>query len=102
MSTILNAYNSHLDAPASSRPGACPMFLRRLSDLPLLLLAGLLLLPVLAVLGSWLSWNPTSAQILREMAATVLPDYALTSVVLCVSVGLGAALVGTSAAATVT
>ena len=37
------------------------MNLRRLRDLPLLLLAGLLLLPVLAVLGSWLSWKPTRA-----------------------------------------
>ena len=42
------------------------MNLRRLRDLPLLLLAGLLLLPVLAVLGSWLSWNAASGQILRR------------------------------------
>jgi iron(III) transport system permease protein len=78
------------------------MNLRRLRDLPLLLLAGVLLLPVLAVLGSWLSWNAASSQILREMGATVLPDYALTSLILCFAVGLGAAAVGTAAAAAVT
>ena len=76
--------------------------MRRLKDLPLLLVAGLLLLPVLALLGSWTSWNAASGQILREMAATVLPDYALTSLVLCVAVGFGAALVGTASAAAVT
>ena len=84
------------------RPGARPSFLRRWKDLPLLLVAGLLLLPVLAVFGSWLDWNAASGQILREMAATVLPDYVLTSLLLCVSVGLGAAVVGTAAAAAVT
>jgi iron(III) transport system permease protein len=84
------------------RPGARPWSLRRWKDLPLLLVAGLLLLPVLAVLGSWLGSNAASGQILREMAATVLPDYALTSLLLCVAVGIGAAVVGTTAAATVT
>ena len=78
------------------------MNLRRLADLPLLLVAGLLVLPVLAVFASWLSWNATSGQILREMGATVLPDYALTSLILCVAVGLGAAAVGTATAAAVT
>ncbi|WP_332826589.1 ABC transporter permease [Ramlibacter sp.] len=78
------------------------MSLRPLKDLPLLLIAGVLLLPVLAVLGSWFSWNAASGQILREMGATVLPDYALTSLVLCLAVGLGAALVGTAGAAAVT
>ena len=78
------------------------MNLRRLRDLPLLLLAGLLLLPVLAVLGSWLSWNAASGQILGEMSATVLPGYAITSVLLCLAVGLGAAVVGTAGAGAVT
>ena len=86
----------------SPRPGAPSLSWRRLKDLPLLLVAGLLLLPVLAVLGSWLSWNAASGQILGEMAATVLPDYALTSLLLCLSVAIGAALVGTAAAAAVT
>src|SRR4051812_2150684 len=78
------------------------MMLRRLGDLPLLLVAGVLLLPVLAVFGSWLSWNPASGQILREMGATVLPDYALTSLGLCMAVAIGTAAVGTAGAAAVT
>src|SRR5687768_11389703 len=78
------------------------MSLRRLKDLPLLLLAGVLLLPVLAVLASWFSWDAATAQILGEMAATVLPDYALTSLLLCLAVALGVAVVGTAAAAAVT
>lgn len=77
-------------------------FLRRLKDLPLLLLAGLLMLPILAVLGSWFAWNAASGQILGEMASTVLPDYALTSLLLCVAVAIGAAVVGTASAAAVT
>ena len=84
------------------RPGARLIALRRWQDLPLLLVAGLLLLPVLAVLGSWFSWNAGSAQILREMAGTVLPDYVRTSLVLCAAVAVGAALVGTACAAAVT
>ncbi|MFM8609768.1 MAG: ABC transporter permease [Burkholderiaceae bacterium] len=70
--------------------------------IPLLLLAAGLVLPVLAVLGSWLQWNAGSAQILGEMAQTVLPEYALTSLILCVVVALGVALVGGAAAAAVT
>jgi iron(III) transport system permease protein len=75
---------------------------RRLQDLPLLLLAALLVLPVAAVLGSWLQWDAQSSQILREMAGTVLPRYAGTSLLLCLGVGLGAAVVGTTTAAAVT
>ncbi|MBA2674913.1 MAG: iron ABC transporter permease, partial [Ramlibacter sp.] len=75
---------------------------RRLHDLPLLLLGALLLLPVAAVLGSWLQWNAQSAQILREMASTVLPGYVATSLGLCLMVGIGTALVGTGAAVAVT
>jgi iron(III) transport system permease protein len=40
-------------------------------------------LPVLAVLASWLQWDAASAQILGEMARTVLPDYAWTTLRLC-------------------
>lgn len=68
----------------------------------LVLLAAVLTLPVLAVLGSWLQWNVVSGQILGEMARTVLPDYALTTLVLCVAVALGVVVVGTAAAAAVT
>ena len=78
------------------------MPLRRLSQTALLLLAGLLCLPVLVVLGSWLQWNATSAQILGEMAATVLPDYLVTTVVLCLLVAVGVVVVGTASAVAVT
>jgi iron(III) transport system permease protein len=73
----------------------------RFLQLPLLLIAGLVLLPILAVLGAVLQWNPVSAQILQEMVATVLPRYAFTSIALCVLVGLGVGLVGTATAAAV-
>lgn len=101
MHTILIHLTNH-KRPRRTSGYAGAMILRRLRELPLLLLAGLLLLPVLAVLGSWLSWNATSGQILREMGATVLPDYALTSLLLCIAVAVGAAAVGTAAAAAVT
>jgi len=78
------------------------MIARRLQDLFLLLLAFLLVLPVLAVFASWVQWDGRSSQILREMAATVLPGYAWTSLGLCVVVGIGVALVGGTAAAAVT
>jgi iron(III) transport system permease protein len=75
--------------------------LQSLLQLPLLLIAALVLLPILAVLGAVLQWNPVSAQILQEMAATVLPRYAFTSVALCVLVGVGVGLVGTATATAV-
>ncbi len=66
------------------------------------LLALLLVLPVLAVLGSWLQWGGDSAQILQEMARTVLPDYALTSLGLCLMVAVGVTTLGLCTAALVT
>jgi len=68
----------------------------------LCLLALVLLLPILAVLASVLQWNGESAQILREMSSTVLPDYALTSLLLCIAVAVGVAVVGVATAAAVT
>ena len=78
------------------------MRLRRLPDFLLILLALVLVLPVGAVLGSWLQWNAASSQILAEMATTVLPGYAWTSLGLCGVVALGVAVVGTATAAAVT
>lgn len=78
---------------------------RRLLSFALLLLTAVLLLPVLAVLASWLPWGDAGDQvnqILWEMARTVLPDYALTTLWLCLLVGFGVVVVGLSAAATVT
>ena len=61
-----------------------------------------LMLPILAVLASVLQWNSESAQILLEMSRTVLPDYAVTSLILCVLVAMGVAVVGMATAAAVT
>ena len=74
-------------------------------SIPLVLFAGFLVLPVLAVLASWLplgGGSDPAGAILREMAATVLPGYVWTTLWLGLLVALGAALVGTGAAATVT
>jgi iron(III) transport system permease protein len=70
--------------------------------LVLLAFAFVLLLPILAVLASVLQWNAESTQILREMSSTVLPDYAITSLMLCVLVAIGVAVVGVTSAAAVT
>ena len=70
--------------------------MRRLSFYPLaLLLVGVLMLPVLSVGLSWVQFDGAASSILREMAQTVLPDYILTSLWLCLSVALGVGLVGT-------
>ena len=70
-----------------------------------LLLALLLMLPVLSVFAAWLPWgdsSPQSGQILLEMSRTVLPDYALTTLWLCLLVAAGVSLIGLSAAVAVT
>jgi iron(III) transport system permease protein len=73
-----------------------------LTRLVFLLLALVLALPVLAVLASWLQWNPQTLGLLREMASTVLPDYAWTSALLCLLVALGVSVLGLGTAAAVT
>ena len=76
-----------------------------LRSIPLILFAGFLSLPVLAVLASWLPVGPGDAQagsILREMASTVLPGYVWTTLWLSLLVAVGAAIVGTGTAAMVT
>ncbi|HOZ63773.1 MAG TPA: iron ABC transporter permease [Burkholderiaceae bacterium] len=79
---------------------------RRLRHFFLLLLTLALMLPVLAVLASW--WPSSgdaadqSRQILSEMSRTVLPDYAWTTLRLCLMVGLGVMMVGLACAAAVT
>ena len=77
-----------------------PLF--RPSRVILLFLVALLMLPVLAVLASWLQWNAQSAQILSEMAQTVLPGYVGESLKLCLLVAVGVGVVGTSMAVAVT
>ena len=63
---------------------------------------GVLALPVLTVLASWGQWTAASQAILSEMAGTVLPDYAWTSLGLCFWVTLGVVTMGTVSAALVT
>jgi iron(III) transport system permease protein len=55
----------------------------------LLLLVFLLTLPVVAVLLSWLQFDGEAASILQQMLQTVLPDYVLTSLLLCLFVAFG-------------
>ena len=76
--------------------------MRRLHDLLILTLGLLLLVPVGGVLASWLQWDSQSASVLLEMASTVLPGYAASSLILCLVVAAGVALVGVSTAAAVT
>jgi iron(III) transport system permease protein len=68
----------------------------------LLLLVGLLTLPVVAVLLSWLQFDGEAASILSQMLQTVLPDYVWTSLLLCLFVALGVAAVGMATASAVT
>jgi iron(III) transport system permease protein len=56
----------------------------------------------LALAAAVLQWNAQSAALLREMADSVLGDYATTTLVLSVVVSLGVAVVGTACACAVT
>jgi iron(III) transport system permease protein len=81
------------------------MRLLRLRQFLFLLLTAVFMLPVLAVMASWLSMGEadgTARQILQEMAQTVLPDYLGTTLLLSALVGVGVVLVGLSCAAAVT
>ena len=74
----------------------------RIRSVVFIFTALLISLPILALIGSWLEWNAASAQILSELAQTVLPDYLLTSVLLCAGVAIGVTVLGLSTAAAVT
>jgi iron(III) transport system permease protein len=76
--------------------------LRWLFPLLLVALALMLTVPVLALAGSWLAWDAAAQDVLVQMAQTVLPEYAWTTVVLCVAVALGVASVGLVSATAVT
>ncbi len=75
---------------------------RWLAQLLLILLAGVLVLPVLALAASWFGFDAAARDVLTQMAQTVLPEYALTSLLLCVSVAIGVAVVGVLTASAVT
>ncbi len=68
----------------------------------LVLLAAVLVLPLLALAAAWLQWDAQAAEVWQQMWQTVLPDYMATSVLLCVAVGAGVALVGMGTACAVT
>lgn len=74
----------------------------RAQDLLLLVLGLVVVIPVGGVLAAWFQWDARSADILRQMAATVLAGYAVTSLLLCAVVAVGVALVGTCCAVAVT
>ncbi len=76
--------------------------MQRLLHIPLLLIALLVALPVLAVMAAVLQWNTASSDILAQMASTVLPQYAITSIALCAAVAGGTALIGMGTACAVT
>jgi iron(III) transport system permease protein len=63
---------------------------------------GLLALPVVGILLSWLNFDAAAAEVLAHQWHTVLPDYALQSMGLVIGVAAGTALVGVGAAAAVT
>ncbi|MEY3061210.1 MAG: putative 2-aminoethylphosphonate transport system permease protein PhnU [Pseudomonadota bacterium] len=74
----------------------------RIRSVVFIFTALLISLPILALIGSWLEWNAVSAQVLNELAQTVLPDYLLTSLLLCAGVAVGVTVLGLSTAAAVT
>ena len=78
------------------------MFRRFLFPAMLLLLMAVLTLPVLTVILSWAGQDGQSWPILREMLKTVLPEYGLTSLLLCIAVALGVTVVGAATASAVT
>ncbi len=65
-------------------------------------IAAVLALPLLGLLAYAVRLDVEAVQVLREMMATVLWDYTLTSALLCLGVGVCTALLGTATACAVT
>ena len=61
----------------------------------------LLAVPVLGVLASWVGLDAASLLVLRHQFDTVLPEYALNSLLLALTVAIGVALLGGATAALV-
>ncbi len=100
-------YNSHLRAERLfTRLLTTGCTSKNMIRWPFLLLLGalavVLTLPVVALGLSWLQWNDEVAQVLGEMRRTVLPQYALTSLWLCLAVAVGVTVVGLGTACAVT
>ncbi|MFZ9183755.1 MAG: hypothetical protein ACO214_10795, partial [Hylemonella sp.] len=64
----------------------------------LVLLTALLAWPSLSIWGAWLGVDAQQANLIGHMASTVLPDYAWTSLWLCLGVGVLVALLGSATA----
>jgi iron(III) transport system permease protein len=79
-----------------------PSLLRFMPAALLFLAVGLLMLPVMAVVLSWLQFDGEARSILLQMLQTVLPDYIGTSLLLCACVALGVGTVGMATASAVT
>ncbi|MDW5443585.1 iron ABC transporter permease [Polaromonas sp. SM01] len=77
------------------------MLRRFIPSVLLFLLMAVLTLPVLAVFLSWFEVDPQAMPILQQMLQTVLPEYAFTSLLLCLSVALGVAVLGMATASAV-
>lgn len=67
----------------------------------MLLVAGVVALPILAIVAAVVQWDVVSAQLLREMADTVLPQYAMTTLVLSLTVAVGVGILGAATACVV-
>lgn len=61
----------------------------------------MLVTPILMVLGAWLQWDAASADIWQGLLQTVLPEYTLTSLLLCLLVAVGVVGMGSVGAAAV-
>ena len=73
---------SHAFHPSNQR------FLRTSSTAALVLVAVLLAWPSLSIWGAWLGVDAQHTQLIAHMVQTVLPDYAWTSLLLCLGVGV--------------
>jgi len=82
----------------ASRGPAWPDALR---TLPVALIGSALVLPVLAVLASWLDWDAGGADVLAAMVRHVLPECLWTTIVIVLPVAIGVAAIGAATAASV-
>ncbi|MEQ9334584.1 iron ABC transporter permease [Thalassobaculum sp.] len=81
--------------PAPELSAAAPIDGRRRWHVAALATAGLVAMPVLAIV--WKALNPTE-NIWPHLASTVLPGYVLTTVLLMLGVGVGTFVIGTGTA----
>lgn len=72
-----------------------------LGAVAMLALAAVLAWPSLSIWGAWLGLKASQFDLIGHMAQTVLPAYAWTSLLLCLGVGVGVAVLGSACAALV-